>query len=79
MTRKPRAYRLDDPQVLGGAVTVADEPFDAIEAAESTGTKRAVLPDILPATTSRARSATIPTATRAAASPRLNAPINASP
>jgi putative membrane protein len=36
MTRKPRAYRLDDPQVLGGAVTVADEPFDAIEAADGT-------------------------------------------
>jgi putative membrane protein len=35
-TRKPRAYRLDDPQVAQGSVVVTDEPFDAIEAADGT-------------------------------------------
>lgn len=34
MTRPPRAYRLDDPAVTGGSVTVTEEPFDAIEAAD---------------------------------------------
>jgi putative membrane protein len=34
MSRQPRAYRLDDPNVTAGAVQVTDEPFDAIEAAD---------------------------------------------
>jgi putative membrane protein len=34
MSRPPRAYRLDDPTVTGGAVQVTEEPFDAIEAAD---------------------------------------------
>jgi len=34
MSRQPRAYRLDDPDVTGGAVQVTEEPFDAIEAAD---------------------------------------------
>jgi putative membrane protein len=34
MSRPPRAYRLDDPSVIGGAVQVTEEPFDAIEAAD---------------------------------------------
>lgn len=34
MTRPPRAYRLDDPNVTGGSVVVTEEPFDAIEAAD---------------------------------------------
>ncbi|MBM6594468.1 YcjF family protein [Microvirga pudoricolor] len=34
MTRQPRAYRLDDPEVASGSVVVTDEPFDAIEAAD---------------------------------------------
>ena len=34
MTRQPRAFRLDDPDVTGGTVVVTDEPFDAIEAAD---------------------------------------------
>ena len=34
MSRPPRAYRLDDPNVTGGAVQVTEEPFDAIEAAD---------------------------------------------
>jgi putative membrane protein len=34
MNRRPRAYRLDDPQVVEGAVVVTEEPFDAIEAAD---------------------------------------------
>ena len=34
MSRPPRAYRLDDPSVTGGAVQVTEEPFDAIEAAD---------------------------------------------
>ena len=33
MSRQPRAYRLDDPNVTGGAIQVTEEPFDAIEAA----------------------------------------------
>jgi putative membrane protein len=36
MTRKPRAYRLDDPGVASGDIVVTDEPFDAIEAADGT-------------------------------------------
>jgi putative membrane protein len=36
MTRQPRAFRLDDPEVKSGSVTVTDEPFDAIEAADGT-------------------------------------------
>jgi putative membrane protein len=35
-TRKPRAYRLDDPEVAQGSIVVMDEPFDAIEAADGT-------------------------------------------
>jgi putative membrane protein len=35
-TRKPRAYRLDDPEVAQGSVVVTEEPFDAIEAADGT-------------------------------------------
>jgi putative membrane protein len=34
MSRQPRAFRLDDPNVTGGAVQVTEEPFDAIEAAD---------------------------------------------
>jgi putative membrane protein len=34
MSRQPRAYRLDDPDVTAGAVQVTEEPFDAIEAAD---------------------------------------------
>jgi putative membrane protein len=34
MTRQPRAYRLDDPNITAGAVQVTEEPFDAIEAAD---------------------------------------------
>ncbi len=34
MTRQPRAFRLDDPEVKSGSVVVTDEPFDAIEAAD---------------------------------------------
>ncbi len=44
MSRQPRAYRLDDPNVAAGAVQVTEEPFDAIEAADGvvvpTGSKR---------------------------------------
>jgi putative membrane protein len=36
MTRQPRAFRLDDPEVESGAVVVTEEPFDAIEAADGT-------------------------------------------
>jgi len=36
MTRQPRAFRLDDPDVKSGSVVVTDEPFDAIEAADGT-------------------------------------------
>ena len=28
MSRQPRAYRLDDPNVTAGAVQVTEEPFD---------------------------------------------------
>jgi putative membrane protein len=34
MTRQPRAFRLDNPDVTSGSVVVTDEPFDAIEAAD---------------------------------------------
>ncbi|MBA1157885.1 YcjF family protein [Microvirga mediterraneensis] len=34
MSRQPRAYRLDDPNVTAGAIQVTEEPFDAIEAAD---------------------------------------------
>ncbi|MCB8821160.1 YcjF family protein [Microvirga rosea] len=34
MSRQPRAFRLDDPNVADGSVVVTDEPFDAIEAAD---------------------------------------------
>ncbi|MET0744942.1 MAG: TIGR01620 family protein [Microvirga sp.] len=34
MTRQPRAYRLDAPDVTGGSIVVTDEPLDAIEAAD---------------------------------------------
>jgi putative membrane protein len=34
MTRQPRAFRLNDPDVTSGSVVVTDEPFDAIEAAD---------------------------------------------
>jgi putative membrane protein len=34
MSRQPRAFRLDDPNVTGGAVQVTEEPIDAIEAAD---------------------------------------------
>jgi putative membrane protein len=34
MSRQPRAYRLDDPNVTAGTVQVTEEPFDAIEAAD---------------------------------------------
>jgi putative membrane protein len=44
MTRQPRAFRLDNPEVTSGSVVVTDEPFDAIEAADGTvvpmGTRR---------------------------------------
>ena len=36
MTRQPRAFRLDDPEVKSGSVVVTEEPFDAIEAADGT-------------------------------------------
>src|SRR5918994_6525779 len=36
MSRQPRAYRLDDPNVTGGSIQVTEEPFDAIEAADGT-------------------------------------------
>jgi putative membrane protein len=36
MTRKPRAYRLDDPSIASGDIVMTDEPFDAIEAADGT-------------------------------------------
>jgi putative membrane protein len=36
MTRQPRAFRLDNPEVTSGSVVVTDEPFDAIEAADGT-------------------------------------------
>lgn len=36
MTRQPRAFRLDAPDVTSGAVVVTEEPFDAIEAADGT-------------------------------------------
>jgi putative membrane protein len=34
MSRQPRAFRLDDPNVTGGSIQVTEEPFDAIEAAD---------------------------------------------
>lgn len=34
MTRQPRAFRLDDPNVKSGSIEIAEEPFDAIEAAD---------------------------------------------
>ncbi|MEE1657220.1 TIGR01620 family protein [Microvirga sp. CF3062] len=34
MSRQPRAYRLDHPNITAGAVQVTEEPFDAIEAAD---------------------------------------------
>jgi putative membrane protein len=34
MSRQPRAYRLDDPNITAGAVQVTEEPFDAIDAAD---------------------------------------------
>jgi len=34
MSRQPRAFRLDDPNVTGGSIEVTEEPFDAIEAAD---------------------------------------------
>lgn len=36
MTRQPRAFRLDDPDVKSGSVVVTEDPFDAIEAADGT-------------------------------------------
>ncbi|HEX2508888.1 MAG TPA: TIGR01620 family protein [Microvirga sp.] len=36
MTRKPRAYRLDDAGVKSGDIVVIEEPLDAIEAADGT-------------------------------------------
>jgi putative membrane protein len=36
MTRKPRAFRLDDPTIAGGSVVITEEPLDAIEAADGT-------------------------------------------
>jgi len=36
MTRQPRAFRLDAPDVKSGSVVVTEEPFDAIEAADGT-------------------------------------------
>jgi len=36
MTRQPRAFRLDDPEVKSGSVVVTEEPLDAIEAADGT-------------------------------------------
>src|SRR5690606_30950566 len=36
MTSRPRAFRLDDPEVQSGSVVVTDDPFDAIEAADGT-------------------------------------------
>ena len=35
-TRRPRAFRLDDPEVAQGSIVVTEEPFDAIEAADGT-------------------------------------------
>jgi putative membrane protein len=35
-SRRPRAFRLDDPEVAQGAIVVTEEPFDAIEAADGT-------------------------------------------
>lgn len=34
MSRQPRAFRLDDPNVTGGSIQVTEDPFDAIEAAD---------------------------------------------
>ena len=34
-SRRPRAFRLDDPEIAQGAVTVTEEPFEAIEAADT--------------------------------------------
>ncbi|PVE23672.1 TIGR01620 family protein [Microvirga sp. KLBC 81] len=34
MSRQPRAFRLNDPNVTGGSIQVTEEPFDAIEAAD---------------------------------------------
>lgn len=34
MSRQPRAFRLDDPEVASGSVVVTDDPLDAIEAAD---------------------------------------------
>ena len=34
MSRQPRAFRLDDPEVAAGSVVVTDDPVDAIEAAD---------------------------------------------
>lgn len=34
MSRQPRAFRLNDPNVTAGAVQVTEDPFDAIEAAD---------------------------------------------
>jgi putative membrane protein len=34
MSRPPRAFRLDDPNVASGSIEVVEEPFDAIEAAD---------------------------------------------
>lgn len=36
MSRQPRAFRLDDPNLANGSVVVTEEPFDAIEAADGT-------------------------------------------
>jgi putative membrane protein len=36
MTRQPRAFRLDAPDVKSGSVVVTEESFDAIEAADGT-------------------------------------------
>jgi putative membrane protein len=36
MTSKPRAFRLDDPNVASGSVVITEEPLDAIEAADGT-------------------------------------------
>jgi putative membrane protein len=34
MSRQPRAFRLEDPNVTSGSIEVTEEPFDAIEAAD---------------------------------------------
>ncbi|MEZ0170205.1 YcjF family protein [Microvirga sp. TS319] len=34
MSRQPRAFRLDDPNVTGGSIQVTEDPVDAIEAAD---------------------------------------------